>query len=727
MTWGVFYRPPDPSESDSDWDDGPGSVHDGYSPNFIREYPSYNPAPVPSGYPNQHTRQFGMIPPPQFSRHAQSPPSTLRKQTVPQFKTPLSISVLNDPAFSTDPRSHPHFPLTNAGSYKAPPSKSPASYPRRLTQQPPLIPPESYEAPPQEMEIPRATDVPFQVSHHPLGEKYPPSPSSVSVSLESDSLTILSAFTSPTVSSATSHNHPSVLTPAGRPPAPVALFPPPNPYPSPSPPPPVKDEPKPPSPPRQQPGRPAMPHNVSAPEMRPKVDRQPPPVRAESAPVVPVKKRTSGKGRMRNLVRRLTSRHNLDRIDELDETDPFGGGFHHGGPYEAIGSNLAELGPAHMYNDIDVLRGELYNSKRETNRPTRPVKEKSSSRVPPPAEVEDGMTLHLEPGQILRRNTTYEVPTYSAAISMTPSPNLFRRKAAPSITRPDHARSQSLPNHPTHPHEDLSRQDPQGYPPNSLQSHSSPSAPRVHYFGDNIPHIPNSSPSHIDRDSAPYAPPIHRQPATVLPPNHYQSTSRSPSPPSLTLAPPPPPNLMPQQTQPMDRPVIDLPTQGPRHKSVRSLDSSRTFNSTNTQSSSGTQNRPLLPPRTHHLPKRLVMPAPLQPQPPPTQPPPAPAPPPQFIFPPTQSYDAYDEYPDHLELEDARYEGPPTMYQQGRRLLRKKSSAFPANTPLPAHAPMSQGEAVPTMGSFPSKLANEAERTKEGTRRRRLSKRKNDN
>lgn len=46
------------------------------------------------------------------------------------------------------------------------------------------------------------------------------------------------------------------------------------------------------------------------------------------------------KARMKALVRRLTTRHNLDPIDELDETDPFGSSYHHDGPYEAIGNNL---------------------------------------------------------------------------------------------------------------------------------------------------------------------------------------------------------------------------------------------------------------------------------------------------------------------------------------------------------------------------------------------------
>lgn len=67
------------------------------------------------------------------------------------------------------------------------------------------------------------------------------------------------------------------------------------------------------------------------------------------------------------------------------------------------------------------------------------------------------------------------------------------------------------------------------------------------------------------------------------------------------------------------------------------------------------------------------------------------------------------------------------MYSQEPRLLRKKSSAFPAKTPIPDHAPgMSQDDAMPIMRNSSTKAVNEAEGTKERTRRRRLSKRKSD-
>lgn len=66
------------------------------------------------------------------------------------------------------------------------------------------------------------------------------------------------------------------------------------------------------------------------------------------------------------------------------------------------------------------------------------------------------------------------------------------------------------------------------------------------------------------------------------------------------------------------------------------------------------------------------------------------------------------------------------MYTQGPRVLRKKSSAFPEKMPIPHLVPMPQNDAVPIIGTTPSKTANEAEGTKEKIRRRRLSKRKND-
>ena len=199
---------------------------------------------------------------------------------------------------------------------------------------------------------------------------------------------------------------------------------------------------------------------------------------------------------------------------------------------------------------------------------------------------------------------------------------------------------------------------------------------------------------------------------TVFPPPRYESrlhdsgSSRPPQrTPSLSFKP------TPRKTRATESAISD-----PRHKSVHSLDSSHTINTTHTQSSSSTQNNSLERPRIRHLPKRLVMPAPLQPQPPQ----------PQYKFPTAEPVTRQDEYTDYHTLEGASFEGPPAMYTQGPRVLRKKSSAFPEKMPIPHLVPMPQNDAVPIIGTTPSKTANEAEGTKEKIRRRRLSKRKND-
>ncbi|KAF9244526.1 hypothetical protein BU15DRAFT_41714 [Melanogaster broomeanus] len=668
MAWGVFYRP----AQYSDREYTQGEMSDVQSLSFIREY---NPA---------------IVPPPQSSSYP-----------TPHFRTPLPDSLLDDPAFSSDPRSHPHFPLTDAGSYKAPSSKSSHVYTHHL----PIS--LSHEAPFQ-AEGACITRLPPCMSHPSPTEEHHPSPPSASVSLESESLMTHSTFTSPTVSSATSHSLPPIQIHGGRTPSPVTPVSPSNPAPPPYTPLPPKNEPIPSM--LQVPDRPSIPRNMSAPEIRPKVQRPSVPMRAGSEPILSEKKkRAASKGPMTNLVRRLTPRRDLDSIDELDETDPFGGAYHHGGPYEAIGSNLAELGPPHMYNDVDVLRGDIRHSKREVGIAN------SSSRMPPPA-AENGLTLPPQFGQIPQRHPIHALPAYNAAMSMTPSPNLSRRKPGGSGIRPDHSRSQSLPNPLAHYREGSSALPDA---PNSLQNHSSPSGPRVHCFGEDIPCIPNRSLSHIGRDSAPYAP-HQRRPATDLPPNGQESASHSSLPPSPRVTPSPPPNLLSQQSRPKDG-MTDFPPLGPRQSSVRSLDSSRILN-TIANPSSGTQNRSLDPPRMHHLPKRLVMPAPLQPQPFPMQPqPPAQA---EYGFPPT----SYDGYPEHLrleELKDAHFEGLPAMYDRGRRRLRRKSSSFPAKAPIPTHVPLSQNEAVPPAGNFPSNAVKEVERMKEGPPRRKLIKRKN--
>lgn len=281
------------------------------------------------------------------------------------------------------------------------------------------------------------------------------------------------------------------------------------------------------------------------------------------------------------------------------------------------------------------------------------------------------------------------------------------------VTRPDHSRRSSLPNTRKRSPDDSSSLEFL----NGFQNRPSPSLqpPREYYFRDNTPDIPNTLPLHRDCDVAPYVP--RQTETTVFPPPRYESSFQSSGPPrSPQRIPQPSFSPTSQKTQSTESAVPALSPHGPRHKSVHSLDSSYQLNSTFTQSAFSIHNKPLEPPRIRHLPKRLVMPAPLQSQPPQLH----------YKLPPAEAAAWQDGYPDDHALEGAHFNGPPVMYTHNSRLLRKRSSAFPAKTPIPDHVPMFQDDPVPIMGDSPTKAANEAEGTKERTRRRRLSKRKND-
>lgn len=84
-------------------------------------------------------------------------------------------------------------------------------------------------------------------------------------------------------------------------------------------------------------GRPSAPRGISSPELH-----QPPlpPVqlaRSNTAPPPDADNHPQRKDNRSNAQRM----RDLDKIDELDETDPFGSGMHHRGPYEAISAILA--------------------------------------------------------------------------------------------------------------------------------------------------------------------------------------------------------------------------------------------------------------------------------------------------------------------------------------------------------------------------------------------------
>lgn len=621
MAWGAFYRPSDAS--------------------FVGEhianvYPSARLPPWSNRYPPSR--------PP-------SPPPPPPKKPIPQFRRPLAQTVFNDPAFSSDPRSHPHFDVADARSYKD------------LPPRPPRRSPSMYDPAAQEN---ITWPAPAVLPHHPMTVDRRLSPLALSVSLEHEP--ILTSSGSSTVSSATSNSSSPTQTPGIHTTSPVSRTMPhsfrPTPY--------AKF---PPSAPAQAPdeNRPRMPYTMSTPDVRPPRPPPPPP-RVSSAPDLPVTRKRSDK--IKNFVRRLTKRDNLDRIDELDETDPFGLGFHHSGPYEAITNNLAKLGP--LDSAADDLTGRMNPSKRKVNR----------ASAPPPgrAAINDSSL----PADIFAEadNTSNESSAHNVQVERVPIPGRRYCDPAASNIRPDHIGTQIL------------RDQPLGsYPPDNRDFPSQP-ALRVHYFGDTIPHVPGVAPSHMNSVSAPYVPNGGIQ--TGFPPNYREPGWHTPS--------PPPPSDIPHLISQPGRPLGDSPPrQAPPHRSARSLDIPRIHNGQTANSDSK-------PPRVQHLPRRLVMPAPLQPQ---SQSQPPPAPPRQLRY-------AFPNVDDQVHVGRRTVDVTTEMpgVNRGRKLLRKRSASL-SGLPVQPSIPRSGGSLM--MRKNPSITALEGERTQQGTgRRRRLSKRRVD-
>ncbi|KAG1889541.1 hypothetical protein F4604DRAFT_847783 [Suillus subluteus] len=666
LNWGHLGR-----HKHHHFQDMPSTVHDGRVLGFFQ-------SPTSAAYQHHNHNPYAIVSPasltPDFD---QSPSSYYPRDSPPNFSRPLSTTILNDPAFSSDPRVHPHFPLVSPTFYKELPSKSPLM----AVSNPPQTTPSDI-SPHQEVLCP--IEGPDFVSHSPGSEDaHPTLIASTSVSLDSDSHTALAAFTSPSVSSATSHSHspihpetPCVVSPFPAPPASSS---------------PSHDSGSSPAmcPPTSN--RPTPTRTVTAPEQREKVVK-PTATRSDSAPVhADGSNRPTGKRRMKNFIRRLTSSRALDRIDEMDETDSLGAGWRHGGPYEAIGSNLAQLGPAHMYNDIDVLRGDFYTKSKRENA-SRQVRTQKLPRLPPIGPGVSRPSLNFVPGQIV--------------------PSDLRNLGSGQLD-PSHPRYHS----PLYHH-------PPGAPPSrsSSRAPASKSASRIHRFGDDIPHIPQR-PAHDGL--TPY--PLHQiHPAPGLPPAHNERYLETRSQVRGDANQATPISSPPIVEPPDDGQAIDLANLLPRHRRAHSLDSSLTRTPTSTQSISRAQNS-LQPPRNHHLPKRLVMPTPLQPL------QPLPQRQQQRQQQPLDTYHRADPHDPRLDFDPDPF--PPTkgythepaaMYHQGRKLLRKKTAVFPGNMPLPTHVPGAHADSNPPLTKHLSLSATNIGKVKEVGHRRRLSKRKHD-
>ncbi|KAJ7786115.1 hypothetical protein B0H16DRAFT_1708327 [Mycena metata] len=134
------------------------------------------------------------------------------------------------------------------------------------------------------------------------------------------------------------------------------------------------------SPPRPMPFR-----NDSAPELR-HVDPPGLPHRPATAPILdappPAAKRQQTNDRLR-------AAYDLDRIDELDESNPLGVAMHHEGPFQAIASVLK--GPSALGNQ------SVHPQPRSTK---------------PPKHGPNGGSLGIVPGQILPHNFPFHQPVH---------------------------------------------------------------------------------------------------------------------------------------------------------------------------------------------------------------------------------------------------------------------------------------------------------------------------
>ncbi|KAI6136477.1 hypothetical protein F5141DRAFT_1208826 [Pisolithus sp. B1] len=637
MAWGVFYRP-----QGSAWEGCPAipvsSQAQQQPGGFIKEY-SYRPADdiLSASEPNH------------ISQH---PP---QKPVVPRFRTPLPETVLDDPAFSADPRSHPHFPLTNSRSYKALPPKSP-----------------------------RSTVLPVPTLNEP-NIKHPitPAPAKTAacpVSLDHEFRTPKFVASTPSTVSSTTSSRPSLLQAQGSrtttpsvsrastsfEPPPYTKF--------------LSNHTTSSGPPVSGRDHPPMSYTMPSKTIQPRMRSQPEVTPARAGTASDFARIFTNKGRIKNLMRRLTKRYQLDRIDELDETDPFGIGFHHSGPYEAIANNLAKETSRRLRDDTDKSTGGRNNIKFQNNNTIRPPYSATNSFTENQIAVSDD-------------RTAFEASTHRVEVGTISVAPRETKRMIPS----DYTKLRPLPNEMGH--------SPELYP---VVSQSSPSAPtpRVHHFGDIMPRIPGKQTPHINPPFAPYVP--DKVQFTTY---SHEPVQLNPSPSRSSELLPDTDHMAPQATQSNEgRPAADLqPLHAPLPKSASFSDASR-------NAPTGTPYSRDKPPRVHHLPKRLVMPAPL-------------------YKPQARELPSRPPYPDPVRdgrsaIDHLTVRGDPvsasTRTNQAQKLRRKKSSSFPSSVPLPLHPSIYQSGVGQTMGRKLSSAAVEGQRTHQETRRRRLSKRKVD-
>ncbi|KAI9452551.1 hypothetical protein BJY52DRAFT_905847 [Lactarius psammicola] len=154
-------------------------------------------------------------------------------------------------------------------------------------------------------------------------------------------------------------------------------------------------------------------------------------VTSSSAPPPPGLSERPKEGRARTSSR--VNPADLDSIDELDETNPYGINVHHKGPYEAVAAILNETNPI----DSPLLRIKGIQQQVSAGSPLRPSRSIQSEPNANP------MALNLKPGQILQSSIYQPMraphyPTESALATYTPDHYIHPPHAMAELSNVDH-------------------------------------------------------------------------------------------------------------------------------------------------------------------------------------------------------------------------------------------------------------------------------------------------
>ncbi|KAJ7042432.1 hypothetical protein C8F04DRAFT_77527 [Mycena alexandri] len=231
-----------------------------------------------------------------------------------------------------------------------------------------------------------------------------------------------------------------------------------------------------------------MPFRIdSAPELR-HIELPGLPHRSATAPILDA---PAPAARRQQTNDRLRAAYDLDRIDELDESNPLGVAMHHEGPFQAIASVLK--GPSALGNQ----------SVPQQARSTKPLK------LGP-----NGGSLGIVPGQVLPRNFPYHQPAHPVFSNNSPQASTSYIPPQSQFVQPQYG--QSNMRHP--PPQQRPNHDPRWPPPPVQQPpYDLQAFPETQY--DPVDEVPQTQ-QHFPQNGNPYYPDLNHPP-----PSHHVSYS----------------------------------------------------------------------------------------------------------------------------------------------------------------------------------------------------------